>query len=89
MDYSNWDNLTPTERRNRWIPVLEKYMDVLKPREEIIIRMRFGIKEDRCYTLSEIGKQLNISGSRVRQIQEIALLKILRRERRSTWKHYQ
>ncbi len=54
----------------------------LSPREEIIIKMRFGIKclysEDppREYTLEEIGDYLNVTRERVRRIQYKALKKL-------------
>ncbi len=51
-------------------------LSTLTPREEKILRMRFGIGEKTDYTLEEVGKQFGISRERVRQIEERALRKL-------------
>ncbi|HXV77298.1 MAG TPA: sigma-70 family RNA polymerase sigma factor [Candidatus Polarisedimenticolaceae bacterium] len=51
-------------------------LDVLDPREEEVIRMRYGIGRKMRHTLEEIGIVLNLSRERVRQIEAIALRKI-------------
>ncbi|GIW40291.1 MAG: hypothetical protein KatS3mg076_0868 [Candidatus Binatia bacterium] len=38
--------------------------------------MRFGIGEEKCYTLAEVGERFSITGERVRQIQVKALRKL-------------
>lgn len=48
-------------------------LSTLSPREEKIIRLRFGIGEDGEYTLEEIGKRFNVSRERIRQIEKKAL----------------
>ena len=56
--------------------VQEETADVLKtlsPKEEIIIRMRFGIGCDREYTLEEIGQEFALTRERIRQIEAEAL----------------
>jgi RNA polymerase primary sigma factor len=53
---------------------------VLDRREEEIIRLRFGIGRELCHTLEEIGRVVNLSRERVRQIEGIALRKILATE---------
>jgi len=50
----------------------------LSPREEKIIRMRFGIGEKAEYTLEETGKLFGITRERIRQIEVIALKKLRR-----------
>jgi len=52
-------------------------LGVLDEREEQIIRMRFGIGHDEAHTLEEIGRVVNLSRERVRQIEGLALRKIL------------
>lgn len=52
----------------------------LSPREEKIIRMRFGIREKMNYTLEETGKVFGVTRERIRQIEAIALRKLRRRE---------
>jgi RNA polymerase primary sigma factor len=53
---------------------------VLDRREEEIIRLRFGIGRELCHTLEEIGRVVHLSRERVRQIEGIALRKILATE---------
>jgi len=48
----------------------------LNPREETIVRMRFGIGQEAATTLDQIGGQLSLSRERVRQIEGLALAKI-------------
>jgi RNA polymerase sigma factor (sigma-70 family) len=52
-------------------------LGVLDEREEKIIRLRFGIGHDEAHTLEEIGHVVNLSRERVRQIEGLALKKIL------------
>jgi len=49
---------------------------LLSPREEKVLRMRFGIGEDAEYTLEEIGRHFGVSRERIRQIEEGALNKL-------------
>jgi RNA polymerase primary sigma factor len=71
--YSPYDD---TER-NKTIEVLLKILKTtLNPREEMVIRMRFGIGVERDHTLDEIGKQLSITRERVRQIEVKAMRKL-------------
>jgi len=51
-------------------------LNTLTPREEKVIRMRFGIGVDRNYTLEEVGRHLSITRERVRQIEGKALKKL-------------
>jgi len=48
----------------------------LTPREERILRMRFGIGTDRDHTLEEVGQQFNVTRERIRQIEAKALSKL-------------
>src|SRR4030043_1830475 len=59
-----------------------RVLNTLTPREEKIIRMRFGIGFNKDYTLEEIGRYLSITRERVRQIEEKALRKLKHPNRR-------
>ena len=48
----------------------------LKPREERVLRMRFGIGLDTDYTLEEVGKKFSVTRDRIRQIEAKALRKL-------------
>jgi RNA polymerase primary sigma factor len=63
-------------------------LETLSPREEKIIRLRFGIGEDAEYTLEEIGKRFNVSRERIRQIEKKALNRLRHSSRRDKLKHF-
>ena len=57
----------------------EQLADVLKtltPREEEVLRLRFGLKDGRPRTLEEVGKVFNVTRERIRQIEAKALRKL-------------
>jgi RNA polymerase primary sigma factor len=55
---------------------VEDALKSLSPKEEMILRMRFGIGADSEKTLEEIGNSFSISRERVRQIVEKSLRKL-------------
>ncbi|MGH7885113.1 MAG: sigma-70 family RNA polymerase sigma factor [Thermodesulfobacteriota bacterium] len=55
---------------------LQEALTLLNPREEEIIRLRFGIGRQSTYTLDEIGKKFNLTRERIRQIEKAALGKL-------------
>ena len=55
---------------------INETLSTLSPREEQVLRMRFGIGEDRSYTLDEVGEHFHLSRERVRQIEAKALRKL-------------
>ena len=55
---------------------LKEALTLLNPREEEIIRLRFGIDRQSTYTLDEIGKKFNLTRERIRQIEKAALGKL-------------
>jgi RNA polymerase primary sigma factor len=55
---------------------IQKVLCTLTPKEERVIRMRFGIGVDRDHTLEEVGRHLTITRERVRQIEAKALRKL-------------
>ncbi len=63
-----------------------KILTTLSPREEKIIRMRFGIREKSDYTLEETGEFFGITRERIRQIEAIALRKLRHPQRIGAFK---
>jgi len=55
---------------------IQRVLRTLTPKEEKVIRMRFGIGADRDHTLEEVGRYLSITRERVRQIEAKALRKL-------------
>jgi RNA polymerase primary sigma factor len=56
---------------------IDEVLDQLNEREQAVIRMRFGLLEDMSdRTLEEIGKELNVTRERVRQIESSAIKKL-------------
>lgn len=55
---------------------LQRVLRTLSPKEEKVIKMRFGIGADRDHTLEEVGRFLSITRERVRQIEAKALRKL-------------
>ncbi|MFB6350313.1 MAG: sigma-70 family RNA polymerase sigma factor, partial [Bradymonadaceae bacterium] len=54
----------------------KEMLSSLTPREEKIIRMRFGIGEKTDHTLEEVGQDFNLTRERIRQIESKALKKL-------------
>ena len=55
---------------------LKEALSRLNPREEQIVRMRFGIGYETEYTLDQVGRQFNLTRERIRQIEKRALEKL-------------
>ena len=55
---------------------LERVLSTLSEREKDVIKWRYGLRDGTEYTLAEIGRQLDISRERVRQIEDEALRKL-------------
>jgi RNA polymerase primary sigma factor len=56
-------------------------IDDLDPKEELVVKMRFGLDDHEPRTLKEIGDELNLSRERIRQIESQALAKLKRMNR--------
>ncbi|MCA9746158.1 MAG: RNA polymerase sigma factor RpoD, partial [Ruminococcus sp.] len=53
-----------------------RVLSTLTPREEKVLRMRFGIGEKSDHTLEEVGKDFSVTRERIRQIEAKALRKL-------------
>ncbi len=58
-----------------------KVLKTLTPREELILRRRFGIDEEEGQTLEEVGRTFNVTRERIRQIEATAMRKLRHRSR--------
>ena len=65
-----------TMMRTDLTEVIEEMLTQLPPRQEKIVKMRFGIGHKREYTLDEIGKEFKITRERIRQLLFQALVKL-------------
>ena len=55
---------------------LEEVLSTLTPREEQVLRMRFGLTDGKPHTLEEVGKEFDVTRERIRQIEAKALRKL-------------
>jgi len=61
-----------TERTHQ----LDRILETLTPREQTVIRRRFGIGQDQPWTLEQVGQSLSVTRERIRQIEAKALKKL-------------
>ena len=55
---------------------LEDVLATLTPREQQVLRMRFGLRDGKPHTLEEVGKEFDVTRERIRQIESKALRKL-------------
>jgi len=55
---------------------LNRILSTLSPREERVVRMRFGLGEKHDHTLEEVGQEFEVTRERIRQIEAKALRKL-------------
>ena len=63
-------------------------LDTLTPREEKVLRLRFGLDDGRARTLEEVGREFNVTRERIRQIEAKALRKLRHPSRSKKLKDY-
>lgn len=73
LDCSAPDEEVSRKSNVRW---LAKIFQVLNPREEQVVRLRFGIGGDEPWTLEQVGRSMSVTRERIRQIEVVALNKL-------------
>ncbi|MCI2048342.1 MAG: RNA polymerase sigma factor RpoD [Lachnospiraceae bacterium] len=67
---------------------LHEVLNTLTPREQKVLRLRFGLDDGRARTLEEVGKEFNVTRERIRQIEAKALRKLRHPSRSRKLKDY-
>ncbi len=62
--------------RTEMVRQMDRILGTLTPREQTVIRMRFGIGQDEACTLEQVGEVLSVTRERIRQIEAKALKKL-------------
>ena len=73
LDCSAPDEEVSRKSNAQW---LAKIFQVLNPREEQVVRLRFGIGGDEPWTLEQVGQSMSVTRERIRQIEVVALKKL-------------
>jgi len=84
------DNVSPEEAAT--YELLKEHIDetlgLLTPREQKILRMRFGLEDGRSHTLEEVGQEFGVTRERIRQIEAKALTKLRKHKDSKRLKDY-
>jgi len=59
---------------------VNRFLEVLSPREQKVLKMRFGLETGRTHTLEEVGKEFGVTRERIRQIEAKSLQKLKKSE---------
>ena len=81
-------NLDEVVAKNQLKEKITKVLSTLTPREERVIRIRFGIGLNTYYTLDEVGLQFSVTRERIRMIEAKALRKLKDPSRTKELKDY-
>ncbi len=67
---------------------ISEFLGELAPREQKILKMRFGLETGRTHTLEEVGQEFGVTRERIRQIEAKALQKLRKLERSNILEEY-
>jgi len=67
---------------------VDRFLQVLAPREQKVLKMRFGLETGRTHTLEEVGKEFGVTRERIRQIEAKALQKLKKSEQSDNIHNY-
>lgn len=83
-------NISPEEQTSQRLlkDKIQEFLDTLAPREQKILKMRFGLTDGRTHTLEEVGQEFGVTRERIRQIEAKALSKLKKAERSSDLEEY-
>lgn len=70
------DDLDEVVRLDFLKQALNSTLSTLTPKEEMVLRLRFGLEDGEAHTLAEIGKEFKVTGGRIGQIEAKALRKL-------------
>lgn len=79
LDYvPDTQSLNPLEytMNEKFKEEIDKFLKELQPREEKVIRLRYGLYDGRPHTLEEVGKEFNVTRERIRQIEAKAIRRL-------------
>ncbi|MDP3902137.1 MAG: sigma-70 family RNA polymerase sigma factor, partial [bacterium] len=83
-DFIKDDKILPADQETARGILSDQFEDILSdlaPKEQKILKMRFGLGDGIVHTLEEVGKEFNVTRERIRQIEAKALDKIRQNEK--------
>lgn len=90
-DFIQDDNVPVPSEAAAYTMLKEQIGEVLTsltPREQLVLRLRFGLDDGRSRTLEEVGKEFNVTRERIRQIEAKSLRKLRHPSRSKKLKDY-
>ena len=72
------DSISPDVEidKQRTVAQLKRILEILTPREQDVVRLRFGIGQEEPWTLEQVGRSMSVTRERIRQIEGVALKKL-------------
>lgn len=83
-------NISPEESTSQQLlkDKIKEFLNELSPREQKILKMRFGLEDGRTHTLEEVGQEFGVTRERIRQIEAKALAKLKKGEKARDLEEY-